>query len=269
MKKRYMIAFVFMAFLLYGCNRFPEEPNKIVEEVKKNMTTLDSQQSDTTMEFDMTVAGEQKKTKVVSRLTLYKEPFEMQLHTNTQLNSKVQEMDDIFCTIGEDGEYYIYIKQNQKKSKQKVSKENLNYISEKYVSPIDYELYFSNINSFQKIEGGEEDVQILKGSVREDKVISILLNTGVLTQLQLTSFPEEVSKKVKPMDVTIWVNKKTVMLEKLELDMTKTFQELVELVFDKDSTVIPEINHCSITIDQLKTKDISEITVPDELLKLQ
>lgn len=269
MKKSYLVTLFVMTIFLYGCNRLPEEPEQIIEEVKQNMTAFDSHQSDTTMKLDMMVAGEKKQTKVVSRLVIFKEPFEMHLHTSTQSNSKIQETNDIYCTVGEDKEHYSYIKQGENTSKQKLTEENLKYIEEKYRLPIDYDLYLSNVESFQKVEGADESVQVLKGSVREDKVINILLNTGVLSQLQLTSFPEELAAGIKPIDVTIWVDKRTAMLERIELDMTKIFKELVNLVFDKDSTVIPEINHCSITIDQLKTKDISEITVPDELLKLQ
>lgn len=263
-KKSYSMVCFIIIFLFCSCNRLPEEPNEIIKEVTKNMTALTSQQFDTTMELDMMVAGEKKQTKIVSRLTLQKEPFEIHLHTRTQFNEKMEETSDLYCIKGEDGVYYSYLKDKENKSKQNLSEENVMYLSEKYRTPIEYELYFSNIKSFQKVEGQDDGVQILKGSVGEDKVLTILLNTGVLSQLQLTSFPEELLERVKPMDVTIWVNKKTALLEKLELNMTNTFKELVELVFGKESTVIPEINDCRITIDQLKTDRISEITVPDE-----
>ena len=262
------LVLILCAVLITGCNssknKIPDNVPDIIERIYKNMSDLKSYSTKSTLSMDMVLSGTETKSVFETTVGMQMNPLELTiLHNNTVGG---ESSSSYIYGSEEENEMQLYCFENGQWTKDATSQESVEKIKEQYASPIEFDLYFVNIDSFEISESGEETT-VLEGTVSKENVVEILKETGVLKQLSLTSFPEETIEKMEPISVKVWVNNKTVCIEKFELDMTKTYQNLCSILFTEESKVNPEIKECKMVIDEIQINEELEVILPEDAKK--
>lgn len=250
-----------------GCsrNKIPETVPEIITEIYENMTDLKSYSMVSTLTMDMELSKNPTKVEVITKVGLSNHPFEVTIVNDSSVENVEKEETYLYCIQEEDG-VNVYCYDNGEWLKTKPEVETVEALKNQYASPIEFDLYFLNIDSFTISEQTEEET-ILVGTVNKENVVSILKETGVLRQLSLTSLPEESLVDLQPIEVKVWVDNETVCITKFEVDMTNTYQNITTLLFNEESYVNPVINQCILTIEQITVGEQADVDIPEAAQK--
>lgn len=267
MKKRMYIGVLLgYMFLLYGCSfsgdKIPDTVPDIITMLYTNMTELDSYSAESTLTMDMILSGAQSDMKIVTEVGMQKKPLELTVVHKSQMEQT--ETTSYLYGQGSESGMDVYYYENNQWTKEVLDQTSAQSILEQYSSPVDFNLYFADTDTFE-IAAQTEEFTLLKGTVAKENVIKTLKDTGVLQQLSLTSISQEMLNNIEPIVVEVKVNNKTVGLEQFVLDMTATYQSLCELIFTEETKVDPKINKCTIVMEKFRANEALGISIPENV----
>ena len=216
---------------------------------------------DSKLVMDTTLSGATSSITIQTKIGMTKEPFELSIANEQQtgdksklayMYAKQKEAIDVFSYEGAEWE------------KDSISKEQVEELKNNYRTPLDFGLYFNEVDSFA-ITSSDDKAIVIEGTISGSNMIKVLKETGALKQLSLTSFPDSKFENAHPIKVKAWVDPDTICITNVSIDMTETYQDLTNLLFDEDSVVHPQINQCVMEINNISiNKDYTNI-IPNEI----
>ncbi len=241
----------------------PTDVEDIMEEIYHNMMSVESFRMESEMVLDMNMSNKNSLSKVGASLVVVQSPFAMYVHNLTNLDEEEVVSNEMYC-VKEEDTYYIYSRMNESWAKNSIDSDSVAELSKDNKKPLDLDLYLTNLESFYIGEQTEMST-ILIGTVAKENVLNILIKTNALAQLELTSIPDDMLANLSQIKLKMVVDNDTICITKFEVDMTDTFKDLIQLMFNEDSIVKPQINECKMIVDSIMINQDSEITVPNEV----
>lgn len=256
------VSLLVISCMVCGCNRVPDNATDLLSKVYKNMAEVSCYSMNSKLVMDTSISGSSSKIIIDTQMSMTPDPFELTIVHNSQYGTKEPTTTYMYTRQKEESENYCYVENEWKKTK--VEQRQIESLKEEYREPIDFGLYFNEVDSFT-ITSSDDEAIVIEGTVSGSNMVRVLKETGALKQLSLTSFPEEELSTAKPIKVKAWVNPDTFCMEKVSIDMTGTYQDLTKLLFGDDSLVCPQINQCVMELSDIIINSTNSITMPEEI----
>lgn len=245
-----------------SCNRVPDNAEDLLSKVYKNMAEVDSYYMDSKLTMDTSMQGTLTTTAVETNVGMTKKPFQLSIAYHGQVGQNEPATTYMYIEQGDSLKTYFY--ENKTWNETTVETGQVEELKDKYSTPLDFGLYFNEVDSFT-ITSSDDEVIVLEGAVSNYNMVNVLKQTGVLKQLSLSSFPEAQLKDAKPIKVSAWVDKESLCITKVILDMTGTYQDLANLLFGEDSIVCPKINQCVMEMNNITLNKEYDVAMPEDV----
>lgn len=266
MKKRLVTSALAMLLVLsmVGCSssksNIPEKPEEIISKARTNMESSKNFTATSTFAMGIDASGEAGEMTFTTKTTAFKSPFKMKSEVTADMGEGDAANSEMICDK-EDAQYYVYSLYNDAWTKDKVEQTQVDAVAEKYKMPVDLDTYVKNPASL-KITGVDKEnknLTVLEGTISGEDAVNVLGNSGVLTQLGLTTVPDEIATSIQPITIKIWVNNSSVIIEKFSVDMKTAMQSLIDAIAAEGNTDLGvSITKCETMIDNIvlnKAKD--------------
>ncbi len=257
-----LLCLILVSATLLGCGKTPDNPKELLAKVYKDMAEVSSFNMKSKLMMDTSMSSIASNVQVNTEVGMTKDPFELTV---------VQE----YCNDGEEPvTNYMYTRQaktlerflykNGQWNKTEVDLKQLEELKKEYSGPIDFSLYFNEVDSFTITSTDAKEI-VIEGTVSGSNMVNVLKETGVLKQLSLSSFPEKQLEGAKPIKVKAWISKKSQCFTKISVDMAATYQDLTNLLFGENSTVNPKINQCIVELYDICINQQYSIVMPEDI----
>ena len=259
-----LFSFCFLSMILVGCNQVPDNAKDLLAKVYKNMAEVSSYSMDTKLTMDTSMSGAANSISINTKIGMTLEPFELMIAHEYQDGKDEPVIDYMYTRQADTFDAFFYEK--DKWNKTVIDENQIQELKEEYSTPVDFGLYFNQVDSFA-ITSSDHEAIVIEGTVSGSNIVNVLKNTGALKQLSLTSFPEDQLKDARPIKVKAWVNPDDLCLTKVSVDMAETYQDLTNLLFGENSLVSPQINQCIIELNHICVNSPYDITMPEDIKK--
>lgn len=256
------VSILVVSYMVCGCNRVPDNATDLLSQVYKNMAEVSCYSMNSKLVMDTSMSGSSSTITIDTQMSMTPDPFELTIVNTSQYGKEEPTTTYMYTRQKEELENYCYVENEWKKTK--IEQSQIDSLKEEYSEPIDFGLYFNEVDSFTITSSNDEAI-VIEGTVSGSNMVRVLKETGALKQLSLTSFPEERLSTARPIKVKAWVNPDTICMEKVSIDMTGTYQDLTNLLFDDDSLVSPQINQCVMELSNIIINDTNTILMPEEI----
>lgn len=248
---------------LMGCagNTLPDNAHDLLSIAYSEMTDLKSYSVTTQLKLTLNYTQETREISVRSKTAAHNEPFEV-ITEHIMCNQGKEESPTYTYLFEKDEKIYQCEYENQEWKKEEVDDTRKELVA----SPIEFGTYFIDIDSFEIITE-EEGAIVLEGRILKDNIEQALIQTGVLKQFLLTSFPIEKVEEIPDIKVRAWIAKDTVTINKVEIDMKETVQALINSLFGEGSVTGSKVESCIFIIDQVLRNKVEAITLTSEVTK--
>ena len=257
-----LMCLVLLVATVVGCNNKPDSGKDLLAKVYKKMAKVSSFSMHSKLLMDTTMSGVTSLVSVDNELGVVLEPFELTMKQEYKDGEKESVTNYMYTKPDKKMETFLY--NNGQWNKTEISSKQIQDFKEKYSSPVDFCLYFNEVDSFT-ITSSDDEAIVLEGTVSESNMVNVLKETGALKQLSLTSFPEDKLGNSKPIIIKAWVDPSSMCFTKVSVDMTQTYQDLTNLLFGEDSLVSPKINQCMVELSNIVINKPQDITMPADI----
>lgn len=279
MKKKSVLLLVvalLMAFSLSACGEKKDAADDnagkdIVATALTNMNDAKSMTYEMTMDMGMTAAGEAVNMTSTGNIDYIKDPMTMKMEMNMDFGdeSAATTMTSYMETV--DGEMVMYTNTADAWYKQSAGSADM---MEQYDATKTINAYVSDTAQFKETSTEEingTEATKYEGVISEENLTKAMAESGALSQLGAEGMDEATLKNLfegmGDLPMSIWIDKKTVLPVKYEMDMSSMVKKLMEKMLaeqDSEVTANTSVEKMKISIVITGYDNVSAIEIPEE-----